>query len=100
TRTPLLDRKELLSRIVLAASPGNDTVVRYSDHIQGQGQRVLQQACRSAMEGVVCKRADSTYQQFRSPDWLKVKCLQRQEFVIGGFTKPSGSRVGFGALLL
>ena len=52
------------------------------------------------MEGVVCKRADSAYQQSRSPSWLKVKCLKQQEFVIGGYSKPEGSRVGFGALLL
>ena len=52
------------------------------------------------MEGIIAKRADSAYHQFRSPDWLKVKCLKQQEFVIGGYSKPEGSRVGFGALLL
>ena len=74
--------------------------MRYSDHIQGQGENVLQHACRSAMEGIIAKRADSAYHQFRSPDWLKLKCLKQQEFVIGGYSKPEGSRVGFGALLL
>lgn len=100
TGTPLLERKELLASLLLAGTPKNDGVLRYSDHIRGQGQSVLASACRYAMEGVVSKRADSAYQQFRSPSWLKIKCLKRQEFVIGGYTKPSGSRVGFGALLL
>jgi bifunctional non-homologous end joining protein LigD len=100
TQTPLIERKELLTGVVFAANSKNDGIVRYSDHIQGQGENVLQHACRSAMEGIIAKRADSTYQQFRSRDWLKVKCLKQQEFVIGGYSKPEGSRVGFGALLL
>jgi bifunctional non-homologous end joining protein LigD len=100
TQTPLLERKEILARLLLSANPNNDGTLRYSDHIQGQGASVLQHACRNAMEGVVCKRADSTYQQSRSTSWLKVKCLQQQEFVIAGYTRPEGSRVGFGALLL
>jgi bifunctional non-homologous end joining protein LigD len=100
TETPLVERKEALARVLLSAHPNNDGTVRYSDHIQGSGETVLQQACRSAMEGIVAKRADSSYHQYRSPDWLKVKCLKQQEFVIGGYTKPEGSRVGFGALLV
>ena len=97
---PLVDRKEVLARVLLSANPDNDGTLRYSDHIHGQGENVLQHACRSAMEGIISKRADSTYQQSRSPSWLKVKCLKQQEFVIGGYSKPEGSRVGFGALLL
>jgi bifunctional non-homologous end joining protein LigD len=100
TEVPLIDRKETLARVLLSANPANDGKIRYSDHIKGQGKSVLEQACRSAMEGIVAKRADSTYQQSRSQNWLKVKCLQQQEFVIGGYSKPEGSRVGFGALLL
>ena len=100
TEAPLIERKEVLARVLLSANPDNDGSMRYSDHIQGQGEDVLQQACRSAMEGIISKRADSAYQQSRSPDWLKVKCLKQQEFVIGGYSKPDGSRVGFGALLL
>jgi bifunctional non-homologous end joining protein LigD len=100
TNVPLVERKELLARVLLSANSGNNGVVRYSDHIQGQGEKVLQHACRSAMEGVICKRSDSAYLQYRSPAWIKVKCLKQQEFVIGGYTKGEGSRVGFGALLL
>jgi bifunctional non-homologous end joining protein LigD len=100
TQVPLVERKEVLAGVLLPANSKNDGIVRYSDHIKGQGENVLQHACRSAMEGIIAKRADSTYQQFRSRDWLKVKCLKQQEFVIGGYSKPEGSRVGFGALLL
>jgi len=100
TQTRLRDRKEVLARLLLSANPNNEGTLRYSDHIQGDGQDVLQHACRSAMEGIIAKRADSAYQQYRSASWLKVKCLKQQEFVIGGFSKPEGSRVGFGALLL
>ncbi len=100
TKTPLMERKEVLGRLLLSGNPENDGTVRYSDHIRGEGEHVLQHACRSAMEGIISKRADSAYQQYRSSSWLKVKCLKQQEFVIGGFSKPEGSRVGFGALLL
>jgi bifunctional non-homologous end joining protein LigD len=100
TQTPLVARKEALAKLVLRASPKNDGLLRYSDHIRGEGESVLASACQHTMEGIVSKRADSTYQQYRSPSWLKIKCLKRQEFVIGGFTKPSGSRVGFGSLLV
>jgi bifunctional non-homologous end joining protein LigD len=100
TQTPLVERKEVLARLLLSANPDNNGAVRYSDHIRGQGENVLQHACRSAMEGIISKRADSTYQQSRTASWLKIKCLKQQEFVIGGYTKGQGSRVGFGALLV
>jgi bifunctional non-homologous end joining protein LigD len=100
TQVPLVERKEVLARIILSANPKNEGAFRYSDHIQGQGDNVLANACRGKMEGIISKRADSAYQQFRSASWLKVKCLKQQEFVIAGYTKPAGSRVGFGALLL
>jgi bifunctional non-homologous end joining protein LigD len=99
-RTPLVERKEALARLILSANPKNEGAYRYSDHIAGQGDHVLENACRSGMEGIIAKRADSGYQQSRSASWLKVKCLKQQEFVIGGYSKPEGSRVGFGALLL
>jgi bifunctional non-homologous end joining protein LigD len=100
TPCSLLERKQLLRDLVLADNPQNDGTLRYSDHIVGQGDEVLQHACRGAMEGIVSKLADSPYQAGRTRDWLKIKCLKRQEFVIGGFSKASGSRIGFGALLL
>lgn len=100
TDVPLIARKKVLASQLLSANPDNDGTIRYSDHIQGQGASVLQHACRSEMEGIVAKRADGAYQQYRSPSWLKLKCTKQQEFVIAGYSQPEGSRVGFGALLL
>jgi ATP-dependent DNA ligase len=59
-----------------------------------------ERACREGWEGIVAKRRDSTYEQRRSPHWLKMKCEASQELVIGGFTDPQGSRLGLGALLV
>ncbi|MFA5517263.1 MAG: DNA ligase D [Desulfuromonadales bacterium] len=99
SRARLIDRKELLRQIL--GEPGLDgEPLRFSDHVRGQGQRVFQHACRFALEGIVSKRADSPYVARRASSWVKVKCIKRQEFVIGGFTPPGGSRAGFGALLL
>ncbi len=100
TATPLVDRKAPLQQLLAASGEGNGGLLRYSDHVVGEGQTVFEQACRGDMEGIVCKRADATYEQARSRSWLKVKCTKRQEFVIAGFTKPTGARVGLGALLL
>lgn len=100
TETPLVERKALLARIVLSAAPHNNGRIRFSDEIRGAGEKVLQKACRAGMEGIVAKLGPSGYHQYRSRDWLKIKCHKQQEFVIGGFTKPEGARVGFGALLV
>ncbi len=59
-----------------------------------------ERACREGWEGVIAKRRDSQYEHRRSPHWLKMKCEATQEFVIGGFTDPQGTRVGLGALLV
>ncbi len=73
----------------------------YSDHISGDGDTFLAEACQLGLEGMVSKRAGSPYRPgARSGEWLKAKCSREQEFVIGGFTDPAGSRTGFGALLL
>ena len=98
TKVAQVDRKNLL-RSLLEASDG-DRMIRFNDHQIGKGERFKTEACRAGLEGIVCKRADSPYQQTRSGNWLKVKCVKRQEFVIGGYTDPGGSRTGFGALLL
>jgi DNA ligase D-like protein (predicted ligase) len=92
---PLRDRKRLLRR---AFDFGG--ALRYSTHRNTDGEAYYTEACRRGWEGVVAKRAGSPYQSGRSTDWLKFKCVHEQEFVIGGFTDPSGSRIGFGALLL
>ncbi len=93
----LLDRKRALKAIASSDASG---LIRYSDHIPGRGEVVFAEACRRGMEGIVSKRTDAVYLAGRNRNWMKVKCGRRQEFVIGGFTEPSGSRVAFGALLL
>lgn len=96
-RVGLLDRKRALKAI--APSTASE-LIRYSDHIPGRGEMVFAEACHRGMEGIVSKRTDAVYLAGRNRNWMKVKCGRRQEFVIGGFTEPSGSRLAFGALLL
>jgi bifunctional non-homologous end joining protein LigD len=74
--------------------------LRFSTHRNRDGEAFFAEACRKGWEGLVAKRADSPYTAKRSKDWLKLKCEQGQELVIGGFTAPKGSRSDFGALLL
>jgi bifunctional non-homologous end joining protein LigD len=98
---PLLERKELLQRLLPRKAQGSNTgMLRYSEHWLGQGAKVFDKACEMGLEGIIAKRTDASYQSGRGKDWLKIKCSKSQEFVIGGFTDPAGSRVGFGALLL
>jgi bifunctional non-homologous end joining protein LigD len=92
---PLEQRKERLRKLLEGRG-----MLRYSDHVIGDGQRVLAQACKVGAEGIVSKRRDRAYRPGRNEEWLKIKCSQRQELAVCGFTEPSGSRVGVGALLL
>jgi bifunctional non-homologous end joining protein LigD len=92
---PLLERKDLLK----GSLPSND-VLKYSTHRSGNGNRLHTESCTKGWEGLIAKRADAPYRAGRSKDWLKLKCTLEQEFVIGGFTDPKGSRVGLGALML
>ncbi len=96
---PLVERKELLAELI-RADRGRIPSVRYSEHLTGPGERIFQTACQHVVEGIVSKRADSPYIQKRTGSWLKVKCVKRQEFVVGGFTEPKGSRSYFGSLVL
>ena len=95
TDVPLLWRKRLLRNAIDFTDP-----LRYAPHRVGDGVGAYQAACGRGDEGVIAKRADSTYQGRRSPDWLKFKCVRDQEFVVGGYTNPKGSRVELGALLI
>lgn len=97
TEATLLDRKALLRPLLATASADR---IRYSDHVQGQGPQFFEKACGMGVEGIISKRADAKYRAGRGRGWLKVKCTARQEFVVVGYTDPSGSRLGFGALLL
>jgi bifunctional non-homologous end joining protein LigD len=94
---PLLDRKAALKGLLETA--GSD-ILRYSEHVRGDGAEFHSLACRHGLEGIVSKRADSAYHPGRGLDWLKVKCRLVQEFVVGGYTEPEGSRSHFGALLV
>ncbi|MFG2794134.1 non-homologous end-joining DNA ligase [Streptomyces sp. NPDC048419] len=95
TRLPLRSRKSLLRRALTYGAP-----LRTTPHRNEGGAELLAASCDRGWEGLIAKRADGDYQPRRSKDWLKLKCSQGQEFVVGGFTEPAGSRVGFGALLL
>ena len=93
----LADRKAVLAEIV---PPNTESMLRYSDHQQGRGPEFFRQACNYDVEGTVAKRRDRPYRPGRGADWLKIKCHKIDEFVIVGFTEPSGQRHGFGALQL
>lgn len=95
TRLPLRARKSLLRRALAYRTP-----LRMTPHRNEGGAELLAASCARGWEGLIAKRADGHYQPRRSRDWLKLKCSQGQEFVVGGFTEPAGSRVGLGALLL
>ena len=95
---PLEQRKEVLKQLL--NTQGEDSPLRYSDHLLASGNDAQAQACQIGLEGLIGKRLGSRYVGRRSSDWIKLKCRQRQEFVIGGYTPPGGSRSNFGALLL
>ena len=95
---PLEQRKEILKQL-LAGQP-DESPLRYSDHLVSTGSEAQVQACKIGLEGLIGKRLGSVYSGRRTQDWIKLKCRQRQEFVIGGYTPPGGSRTGFGSLLL
>ena len=97
---PLTERKRRLERLLRRGGDGLHDAVRYGDHIEGQGDAVFEEACAQGLEGLVSKRVDGPYSGRRTHLWLKAKCGRRQEFVVGGFTDPSGARRGLGALLL
>lgn len=97
---PLTTRRALLHGLMSTPSAQASGILRFSENFDVPVDSLLEQACRMSLEGVIGKRADSPYVCGRSPAWIKLKCKRRQEFVIGGYTEPSGSRNAFGALLL
>lgn len=96
-RVPLQARRDTLRQLL---EHNQSEVLKYSADFDQPVQSLLDSACRLQLEGLIGKRVDSPYSGRRSPDWIKLKCKQRQEFVIVGYTDPKGSRSGFGALLL
>ena len=98
---PLEQRKNILERILAQVSDGeHQGILRYSEHIGTHGGEIFEKACKLGAEGIVSKKASAAYVSGRSGSWLKIKCVRQQEFVIGGFTPPSRTGVGIGALLL
>jgi DNA ligase D-like protein (predicted ligase) len=95
TSRPLIERRAELLRSI-EPGPALQHTEAWSDDSEGRFAR----ACRSGWEGLIAKRADSPYVAGRSKDWLKLKCVWEQEFVIGGYTDPAGNRTDFGALLV
>lgn len=97
TRLPLEERKKRLKKL-LARGKG---VIRYTTHTDAEGAEVFAKACALGAEGIISKLRDGPYRLgVRSADWQKIKCVKRQEFVVGGFTDPEGARVGVGSILV
>jgi len=95
TKLALRHRKSILKRAIEFSNK-----LRFTAHRNKEGKKYHKEACSKGWEGVIAKAADSTYVHSRSKKWLKFKCVNQQEFVIGGFTDPQGERIGFGALLI
>jgi len=90
---PLERRKPLLEQIVPRVGP-----IKYLSHFEKDGEALYEQVVKLGLEGVVAKKADSPYRAGRSPNWLKIRADRTDDFVVVGFTRPKGSRSGFGAL--
>lgn len=97
TRCPLRQRKQVLAELFERVD--EKSPLRFSDHIEGNGAKFFKEACKLGLEGIVSKLADSTYESTRSRNWLKIKCLRRQGFVIAGYTL-SDKGIPFSSLVL
>lgn len=96
TSLKLTERKELLRRLL-----GESEIIRYCDHVDGEGKILFREMKKMNLEGMIAKRKDSKYLTGkRSSDWLKIKNVQTREAIIVGFTAPKGSRSSFGSLIL
>ena len=91
---PLEARKAALKKIVRGRQ------IQFSAHMDADGPAAHREACRLRLEGIISKPRRGPYQAGKRAGWVKTKCVNRQEFVIGGFTDPEGSREGIGALLV
>ena len=92
---PNIERKERLAALLEGVSPP----ILYGDHVVGRGEALFEQVCKQGGEGVISKKASAPYKGARTRCWLKVKCIQRQEFVVVGWSE-SDKRRGFRSLLL
>src|SRR6185503_1177969 len=94
-RLPNIVRKDRLASLLAGVNPP----IIYGDHVIGKGEALFNQICKQSGEGILAKRSDAPYKGARTRNWLKIKCIQRQEFVIIGWSK-SDKRRGFRSLLL
>ncbi|MGH7672252.1 MAG: DNA ligase D [Gemmatimonadales bacterium] len=92
---PLVQRKAILAKLLPLAG-----ALRYSDHLEAQGEALYEQVVQLGLEGIVAKKADSAYRGGRSAHWLKIRADRTDDFVVVGYSQPKGSRGGFGALHL
>ncbi|MDP8979670.1 MAG: non-homologous end-joining DNA ligase [Acidobacteriota bacterium] len=97
-RLPLTARKQKLAALLKKSPAGS--ALRYSKHIAGQGQEMFAQACKTGLEGIISKQAGAFYVPGRQKSWLKVKCSQRQEFIILGYSAARSGERALGALYL
>jgi len=98
TAVPLVQRKLLLEELLNSIK--GKTPLSYSEHVEGNGGEFLRRACEYKLEGIISKLANSPYQSVRNLNWLKIKCLRRQEFVVAGYTPSKKDFPGFGSLIL
>src|SRR5216683_3387430 len=92
---PLAKRKAVLEKLLPRSGP-----LKYSEHFETKGEALHEQVVRLGLEGIMAKKADSIYRAGRSANWLKIRADRTGDFVVVGFTRPKGSRTGFGALQL
>lgn len=97
---PLIERKKRLQALFARKAVQKIAGLRFSEHVAGDGPRFRQHACQLGLEGAISKRIDAPYMPGDRGLWVKSKCLNREEFVVIGWTDPKGSRTGIGALLL
>src|SRR5262249_57976860 len=93
---PLEQRKQRLAALLRRST---DDTLRYGDHVVGRGEAFLEQARAHGLEGILSKRRDAPHRDGRHPDWRKIRCHERAEFLVRGFTDPARAAAGIGALL-
>src|SRR5436190_763484 len=92
-KLPLVKRKEILHKVLPQTGP-----LRYSEHFEKNGEALYEQVVKLGLEGIMAKKADGPYRNGRSGDWLKIRADRIDDFVVVGFSKPKGTRGGFGSL--
>jgi bifunctional non-homologous end joining protein LigD len=97
TGSELTVRRHLLEELVVA---GGDGAIRLSEEVEADGANLLEHACQVGLEGIIAKRREQPYRSGRNGDWLKIKCIQSESFMIVGYELSAAARGGIGSLLL